>query len=216
MGSAMTLPTLPFAHLNLRLNPFGDPGREERAELARPMLSREAMKDLVERLRRPGFVVQFIGEKGRGKSTHLFALHAEFPEAPYFHFKEGEPIPPIPDEPLVFLDEFQRVPRRLRKKLLRRKASWVIGSHEDHQAEYQRAGLAAQCHELQGHDAALLLRIFQARILWAVRDPDKAIPTIAEPAVDALMVRYQDDVRAMENCLYDIFQSMKEVCDVQV
>ena len=67
------MPTLnlPFAHLNLRFNPFGEATPEERAKLAVVDIERFA-----QRLCAPGFAVQFIGEHGRGKSTHLLALHA--------------------------------------------------------------------------------------------------------------------------------------------
>jgi hypothetical protein len=118
---------LPYAHLNLRRNPFGELLLEERAKLAMVEVSR-----LVEKLRLPGFVVQFIGEKGYGKTTHLLALKEYFPDAPYFHFPENRKIPPIPSAPVLFLDETQQLPRRLRKRLFRRNSAFAISTHEDH------------------------------------------------------------------------------------
>ena len=62
-------PGLAFAHLNLRRNPFGEPLRAERGELA--VADRSMLEEWVERLQRPGFAVQFLGGCGRGKTTHL-------------------------------------------------------------------------------------------------------------------------------------------------
>jgi len=65
---------LPFAHLNLRRNPFGELDLSQRAALAVVDVDR-----FVRRLAQPGYAVQFTGDRGRGKTTHLLAILRHFP-----------------------------------------------------------------------------------------------------------------------------------------
>ncbi len=126
---------LPFEHLNLCFNPFGELDEFERSDVA--VVVDLDLDAVVERLRIPGHAVQFIGNQGRGKTTHLLALRRFFPDAPYVHVGDMEPIPYIPKENLLFLDESQRIPRRSRREIFHRCASFVIGSHCDHTRELQ-------------------------------------------------------------------------------
>jgi len=112
-------PGLPFAHLNLRRNPFGEVAAEERPALA--VVDEAALDGLAARLRAAldgdaRTTVQLLGEKGFGKTTHLLALRARFVGSPYRHVAEGErPAPDpaaLPQSKPFFLDESQRVPRR--------------------------------------------------------------------------------------------------------
>jgi hypothetical protein len=78
----------------------------------------------------------FLGDCGRGKSTHLHALHAQYPDVPLTYVGPGE-RPRIPAAPVVFVDEVQRLSRRRRARLFRRRASFVLTSHEDHGHELE-------------------------------------------------------------------------------
>ncbi len=199
----------PFAQLNLRRNPFGEVDTAERAHLAEVDLA-----DWGERLRRGRFVVQFLGERGRGKSTHLRALHACFPEQPYRHIEEGERVRELPQGAPLFLDELQRVPRRLRRALFARGTGLAIASHADHAREARRAGLEV----VTVHPGRLLtperLRAAMLRRLeWARRGPGP-IPGLRLETARALIARHGDDVRACEGELYEVFQLLGDIRDV--
>ncbi len=202
--------TLPYAHLNLRVNPFGEVPFEQRGALAIV-----DVRHLVESLSRPGFAAQFMGGMGRGKTTHMLALREHFPNAPYYYFAEGAPIPAIVEAPLLFLDETQRLPRRVRAQLFRCAASFVIGTHADHSSEFRKAGLRYETVRIQGLSVEHLQAIIDRRIEWARRGPGP-VPRVAPAATRALLRRFGDDVRSIEIYLYDIFQSLTEVKDVQV
>ena len=77
--------TFPFAHLNLRRNPFGELSLEERGRIAVADLD-----PLAELLAGPPFVLQVIGDCGRGKTSLLVGLRSRFPAAPYVYFPEEE------------------------------------------------------------------------------------------------------------------------------
>lgn len=204
---------LPFAHLNLRRNPFGELPLTDRGKMAVPSINLES---IIAQLEKPRFAVQFLGDKGRGKTTHLLALRVHFPEAPYIHIGEQEPVPRIPRVPLVFLDEMQRIPPRQRKRLFKRNTSWVIGTHEDHQVEMERAGLEVHMHRFCGLDVEQLVTLANRRISMVVRDIEQPVPVLDASSAQRLIRLYSDDVRAIEGHLYDVFQNMRAVGYVKV
>jgi hypothetical protein len=199
--------------LNLRINPFGDLSSGERANLA---IIDFDLNGYIGRLRKPGYALQFIGPSGRGKSTHLFAIRGCFPDLPYTYIPVGEPVPEIPDTPVQFIDEMQRIPRSSRAAILKRQASFVIGSHKNHGREFEKAGLEYEVVRLGGITRERLISIINNRIEWAHRDPNRPVPRLSEEAVANLIATYGDDVWAIENHLYEVFQEMKHVGEVTV
>ena len=195
--------SLAFEPLNLRWNPFGEPAPEDIAGLA--VVDVEAY---VDRLRKPGFAVQYLGEAGRGKSTHLMALHRFFPDMPYLRFPENTRIPRIPRAPVLFLDETQRLPRGLRQRIFSRKGSFVIGTHEDHSPELARAGIETVSIHLSGMTAERLARIIERRLEWARRGPGP-LPRLSDSKIARLIAAYGDDLSAILGCLYEEFQTLQ-------
>ncbi len=206
----MTTIRLAYTHLNLRWNPFGEANREDTAKLAIVEVGQ-----YVERLKQPGFALQFIGEPGRGKTTHLLALREHFLQAPYFHFAENAPIPPIPTAPLLFLDETQRLPASLRKEIFSRQDSFVVATHKDHWREFAKAGLRYESVNIGGLSISRLKLIIERRIEWARRGPGP-VPTVSLPEMAKLIKIYGDNLEAIFARLYDEFQALKEVNDVKL
>jgi len=202
---------LPFAHLNLRRNPFGELPLETRPALA--VLDPEP---LLAHLAPERAVLQFLGDKGRGKTTHLLALRAVRP-APYLHLPEDGPLPPVPTElPLLYLDESQRLTWRLRRKLFRGPGRLVLGTHEDHTRALRRAGRPVTTVEAgAGLDLPRLEQIVRKRIEAARRDAGP-LPWVPEEGLRWLLARFGDDVRGMEHHLYRRFQVLAEVGPLEV
>jgi len=200
--------SLPFAHLNLSRNPFGEPQRRERAELAVVEVDR-----FVSRLKQPGYAVQFTGDKGRGKTTHLLAILRRFPRAAYVHVGENE-RPRIPHGNPLLIDEIQRIPRRRRRRLFRRKVSLALGTHEDHRVELARAGFDVETVEAAASlDAGQLHEILNRRVEWARRGPGP-LPCVAVETAQAMIDRFGDDLRAIERHLYEMFQDLPGIENV--
>ena len=195
---------LPFAHLNLRFNPFGEADAEERGWLA--------VVELPEL--RPREVLQLVGDSGRGKTTHLLALRARHPEAVYERLDEGQDgcRGAVPRSGVFLLDEAQRLrPSRLRR-LIQREGLTVLGTHVDLSA---LAGRPLRCVHLSGLDLPRLRAIVERRIAWARRGQGP-VPTVPDPTLRTLIERHGDDVRAIEGALYDSIQAMKEPGHVEV
>lgn len=196
--------SLAFETLNLRWNPFGEPVSDDIVRLAVVDI-----EPYVEQLRKPGFAIQYRGESGRGKSTHLLALHHFFSDMPYLRFSENAKIPRIPYAPVLFLDETQRLPPSLRRRIFSRKASFAIGSHEDHSNEL--AGTVAELVsiELKGLTYEHLMQIVQRRIEWARRGPGP-LPNVPASRLTQLINEYGDDLSAILASLYEEFQNLEK------
>ena len=202
------LVALPFAHLNLRRNPFGEVEPTELAELAVVDVQRH-----VRRLSRPGYAVQFLGEQGRGKTTRLVAVRRHFPDAPYVLIGEGE-RPRIPVGHPLFVDEIQRFSSWRRRRLFRRPVSLALGTHEDVSAELARAGFDVETVEVGGSaDAGRLCEIAGRRIEAARRGPGR-VPQLGRETAQALIDRFGDDLRTIQARLYDVFQRLEGIEDV--
>ena len=199
---------LPFEHLNLRCNPFGELQLAERAALAVVRIDR-----FVGRLKRPGYAVQFTGEKGRGKTTHLLAIMRNFPQAAYVHIGENQ-RPPIPHGQPLLIDEIQRLPRWCRRGIFRRPVSLAIGTHQDVSPELVQAGFEVDTVEAAAMlDAPRLREMFGRRIEWARRGPGP-LPQVRLRTAQEMIDRFGDDLRAIESHLYDLFQNLPGIQNV--
>jgi len=227
----MTNLELPFVHLNLRWNPFGEVPIEERGRLA--VLD---IEHFVPRLAKPGFAVEFVGDCGRGKSTRLrylwdhfedapFMRVAELPQTGFFRNRFSKSALPIhgklPKEvlatswPLLFLDEAQFLSRRQRRRLLKPTSSFAVATHESLAADFERAGLAYESVEVAGISVELVDGIIKRRLEWARRAPGP-LPRVSLAVIEGLVARHGDDIRGIERHLYEVFQKLTEVCDVEI
>jgi hypothetical protein len=204
----MSTSELPFEHLNLRRNPFGQIAAEDVGAVAVVSL-----EDVVDALHTPGYAVQFIGAQGRGKTTHMRALHDHFPDAPFVYFGPDR-RPPVPraGSPL-FLDETQRIPWWRRELLFRRRASFAVATHVDHTRQMRRCGLSVTTIEVGGLTHARLRSIVDRRIERVRRHHDAPIPALSDETLTALVERYGDDLRAIEHHLYEVFQRLEAVSE---
>jgi hypothetical protein len=199
--------SLPYAHLNLRRNPFGEFSEDERTALA--LVDVDAV---IVRLNDPRYVVQFIGEKGYGKTTHLLAIRSQLAGAGYVHIPEGERAP-IPAGCPILIDEAQRLTHWQQFQLFRSNTPLVLGTHRDFQRKLRRSGRVVETIEVeQGTDTERLHRLLNARIEW-VRRGDGQVPSITTATADNLRKEYGPNIRGMLHRLYTAFQNLNEIAD---
>ena len=200
---------LSFSHLNLRRNPFGELTAFERTALA-VVDCGEALRHLV--LLRS--VVQVIGEKGFGKTTHLLVLATHFADSAYIHIPEGRRAA-IPErgEPLL-IDEAQRMTLLQRWQTFRSDRRLILGTHTDFENALRRAGrpivtIAASqfTNELRVHT------LLNRRIQFARRDGGP-IPSITISTASKLFAQFGSDIRSIERSMYDTFQQLRNIQDV--
>ena len=209
--SAATSPWLsPWTRWGLRRNPFGEPPPEE----AGGLVVMPELDEVVAHLGAAPAALQLLGDAGRGKTARLARLGSAFPGSPYVYLPEDEPLPAVPalvSVPLALrLDEAQRLPRRRRRRLFREAArkghSLAIASHENLGAELEGAGLAVTTRVVAGLDAAQLGAIVARRLTWASGGCCR-LPALDHATAERLVARFGDDLRALLDHLYDIFQA---------
>lgn len=208
MASTTQPSTLPFAHLNLRRNPFGEFSADENAALAEVDVD-----PFVAFLSQADAAVQFVGEKGYGKTTHLLALRARFAGAGYVHIAEGE-WGTIPTGSPLLIDEAQRLTRWQQFRVFRRHVPLVLGTHVDFAEPLRRAGRRVMTVPVEGRmNPERLARILNARIDW-VRRREGPLPHVRVETASRLLERYGPDVRRVLHELYLLFQQMSTIHDV--
>ncbi len=195
---------LAFSKLNLRFNPFGELDPAERTQLAVVDVA-----PLVPILRNSRTAIQFLADHGRGKTTHLLALHAYFPGAPYLKLHSGS-RPVLHSAQIHFIDSIEHLNARARRRLYRRSNSIAFTTHIDLSEELDRSGLKLTTVNVSCSNIETLQKIFQKRIEFARRGSGD-IPMISKETIRALKSQHQDDIRAIENSLYFQFQTMDAI-----
>ncbi len=207
---AASSPGLAFAHLNLRWNPFRDLTRDEWIDLADADCA-GILNHLSGHDARP--VVQLLGKKGAGKTSHLLAILRHRPEAAYVHIPEGQRRE-IPEARLILIDEAQRLTRRQKRHLFRSDTPLVLGTHTDFSARLTRCGRSVlSVHVHRQMTVERLHRLINARIAWSRRGPG-TVPSVSSETTRALWTQWQPDVRRIMRELYLQFQNMKTPAEV--
>ena len=200
---------LPFAHLNLRFNPFGELPRDVRGFLAVVDVER-----FLGPLQLPHFALQFIGDQGRGKTTHLLAIQQQLPRAAYVYLDEFEKHPPIPSGNPLLIDEAQRLTWLERRVAFRKGVGLAIGTHDDLSGPLQKFGYQVTTVPVDRLiNPRQLLECFNRRIAYA-RRASGPLPLVTLRTATEIHRRFGTDIRAMEGHLYDVYQNLEEVRDV--
>lgn len=188
-----------YAKYNLKWNPFGTMTRAEKQALTVPRID---LFPYVERLKQPGYALQFLRSGAPGKTTHLLFLQDHFPGAPYICLKENGRIPSIPNTPILFLDQLQEMPFLQRIALFRRQTTFALVSHSNHSLEFRLAGLTYDQIALPGYSVEQMKEAIDRRLIWACRDECQPILSIRLKTVQKLLQRHFSDV-AVLHYLYD-------------
>jgi len=190
-----------YQHLNLVRNPFGALTPQARIQVAVVDVAH-----LVDALKKPATAIQFLAGHGRGKTTHLLALHALIPEASYTQLQPGDEHV-FTTSKLRFIDSVENLSRRSRKQLYKASESIALSTHKRLTFELKRNGYHVITIKVSTSDPKLLQDIFNRRIAHARRGSG-TIPVLSDNDALVLKKRFKDDVRSMEHYLYDVFQSL--------
>jgi hypothetical protein len=202
---------LPFVHLNLRCNPFGELTPAQRARMA--IVESDSYLSFLKQKRA---ALVFVGHRGRGKTTHLLALQSHFPKAPYVYLPEDGPRPKVPfKEPVLFLDESQRLSWWSRARLFSGPGTLIIGTHCDEEKALRRARRPVQVIPITGLNRARLRSIVDRRINWSRRSRNP-VPSFSEADLNILIEHFGDNLRAIEFYLYEVFQGLIDNGPIQL
>lgn len=201
----------PFHTFGLRRNPFGALTREEWAAVAVPP------EPVAAALEAESGHVQILGEKGRGKTTALLWLTARLADrderATYEYLPEGRHRFLTDPSGLAcfLLDEAQRLSRRERRRLIRAAGEGtrlIFSSHLDLAKGFARHGLPLATIRLE---ETITRQQFEAvltrRLAYFALADDPGV-SFTPGAVDVLWTAFGADLRALEACLYEVFQAL--------
>ena len=195
-----------YERLFYKENPFGERTREQRAALAfvncAPYI--EHLKNASPTSRK---AVQFMGEKGRGKSTRLLAMSTQ---AGAFYFRASrDDIETVPERVnLLLLDELHLAPFMRKRALYKRTHALVVSTHRNLYASLTRARFDVLCVRVENTSAQEVYEIFRKRIEAVRLDARAASFELAH--AKTLVARFGDDIRAMESHLYECVQNARD------
>ncbi len=193
----------PYSVYNLQRNPFGELTRKERAELAVV----EELDEWVAALADGRTAIQFVGDCGFGKTTHLLAIEKRLANAAYVYYPETGPRPVLPRERPVLVDEADRMGWRQHMRLLLGGGPIVIGTHVDYSWRLQRAGFHVMNVNVERYkQPSLLAKILNRRIEASRLFEELPIPKIDEGVAEQLLHRFDSNLRRIEHFLYERFQ----------
>ncbi|VAW67624.1 hypothetical protein MNBD_GAMMA08-3034 [hydrothermal vent metagenome] len=200
---------LPFIHLNLRFNPFGELTLEQRKEVA--IVDTHSLK---KSLNKKSVAIQLLADHGRGKTTYLFSLHKEYSSAPYIKIQVGDK-PRFSPCAIRFVDSVENMTKKSRIDLYKKSDSLAFTTHADLSKELIKHGFTVITKKISTADESTLMKIFSRRIRYAQRSEGE-VPRINLQAIKKLQRIYKDDVRAMESHLYEKIQKLKGIENVEV
>ncbi|MEQ1827549.1 MAG: hypothetical protein ABL921_16440 [Pirellula sp.] len=191
----------PYHRYHLFRNPFGELSREERADLA--IVDTERWIALLDH---SGIALQFIGECGNGKTTHLLAISKAVPDAKYVYLPESGPLPNIPNQRPMIVDEAQRLSKRQLHQVLKRGGPLVLGTHVDLSDRIRLAGLNPHTFYVANDFSSERLMAIMNRRIESSSIGNGIRHKLAIAHAEQLNQTFGTDIRAMEHYLYDRFQ----------
>lgn len=196
---------LPYAHLNLRRNPFGEFTESERIDVAVVEI-----QPIVDQLQAPEYAVQFLGEKGYGKTTHLLKLRSKFANAGYVHIPEGT-RGQIPSGSPILIDEAQRLTFLQRWKLFRNNVPLILGTHKDFHFELRAAGRRVETIHVEDKTCVHRLHSLLNVRIESVRRESGDLPEVTVETCNTLLKKHGPNIRAILHELFELTQTMPSI-----
>lgn len=192
--------------IKFNYNPFGGLTTEELSKVLVPQIDLEQLLKEIDGKRK--ILIEFVGEKGRGKTSHLKMLHEQCSSSELFlltrkavNFDEIDRTA----GKVLLIDSIHHLNFWQRQKLYRSKQKIVLTTHTSRFLEYRMLKLDYRSYKFKGIAISHLAKIIERRMSLAA-DPSQII-RIDESALQGLIDKYQDDYRSILHHLYQNFQS---------
>ena len=193
-----------FPKLTYHFNPFGGLNTEELEQVFVPRsFSQTILKDLQNDVK----VIELVGAKGRGKTTHLRWLQQQCPTYPIFllNHKSAFSAIAVSTAPIIFVDSVHHLSIRQRIQLYQSKSKIVLTTHWRRFLEYKMAGVQYKSYSFKGIDVDSLTSIIRNRIALSTNTQKEQIH-FDQTIIHRLIQEYGDNYRGILNHLYDQFQ----------
>jgi len=193
-------------NVNYDYNPFGETSNEELDEIVEPKYPIEEWIDLLQS--KSPIIIQFVGRKGRGKTTHLRILHQLFRDTEvYFLNEKNNTVNTTKNSSIVFIDSVHHIPWVERFQLWRKtNITYVITTHWKRDIEFFLCGRSFKTYYFKGLSIYMLETILKKRISLSSSLEYNNI-RIDTRVLQSLHSKYGDNLRGILNYLYDNFKT---------
>ncbi len=195
-----------YTNLNLKYNPFSYLNEEELLQVTEDRIDLESIAQKIQSS--DSCLVQFYGKKGRGKSTHLQALHQMyFPDSVFYKLKRKYKPYIAKSDKILIIDSFQLLSLKNRIELLKSQQKIVIAAHTSHEIlNFKRRAYNEKISFSKVPlDLAFISNMIDSRIELAKLNTEKPRPKLRTSYVEKLYHQYQDNLRGIQEALYEFF-----------
>ncbi|SFZ80929.1 hypothetical protein [Tenacibaculum maritimum] len=195
-----------YQKLNLKYNPFSFLNKNELLQVTYERLNLERLSKNI--ILSDSCFVEFYGNKGLGKSTHLQLLYSKYvKEAKFVLLKKKKKQFIEKTDKILIIDSFQLLTPTNKVYLLNNQSKLIITSHYSHslfQLKHKNFRAKVNFNKLE-FDMNLLKKIVSSKIKLAAIDSEKELPKIKNEHLDYLLNKYKKNIRAIQASLYDAF-----------
>lgn len=191
--------------IKYKYNPYGGITEEDLAKVLIPKIDFQQLLKDVELSN--GILIEFVGKKGRGKTSHLKMINQLYPSSALFllnskskQFKEIYES----EKEVLLIDSIHHLTILERLKLYRSKRKIILTTHISRFWEYKLVKSTYQTYRFKGIERSHLSKIIRRRLLLAAEPNQEVI--IDVKAMDSLVSRYKDDYRSILHHLYKNFE----------
>ena len=191
-------------NLRFKYNPFGGISQDEVAQIIVPKQSMEQMlKDIHSE---DAMIIQLVGFKGRGKTTHLLHLHQLVEKYPLIRLTPDSGFDALDacDTEGVFIDSIHHLPFSKRIETYKRFNKIILTTHITRVVEYLFARKNYTSYSIKGIEKTDLLEIIKRRITAAQINPISDTIELDETIIDHLLKKHKDNFRGIINELYQL------------
>jgi DNA polymerase III delta prime subunit len=206
--------SLPFARLNLRRNPFGEPSVEDLGALFVGGLEdwpSYLRADTVGEGANSPRCLQLLGPPGCGKTTTLLALRERFSGSALVAWCPVHGCPAIQGSRTgpLFVDDAQMMSGPHLSRVLRSPVV-AVATQKDLGVSFHEAGFCIKTVPVSDRvNLHCLQEMVGRRLEWARRGPGP-LPEVEEGALQGLLRRHGRNLMAIQAELYDWYQQLED------
>lgn len=189
----------------LNFNPFGGVNEEE---LQAVLVPHVGMESILEQIASPqNQVIELVGRKGRGKTSHLRLARQYFPHYPYIGLHRGAKYQEVQklEGDVILVDSIHHLKLNQRIHLYKNRKLVVLTTHWPRTIEYWLAKKRYTRYRFRGIQKETLKATIRQRIQLAQKNK-REIVEINEDVLDQLIHRFGDNYRGILNYLYQQVQ----------
>lgn len=147
-----------------------------------------------------------VGPKGRGKTTHLRALHSYLNIGEYISLNHQNKLIDCKEKGIYFIDSIHHLPFSERLRLWRSNSSFVITTHITKSPEFLIGRRKYESIQIGQKSFENLKRIVSKRIAMAAKINPKDV-LLNERHLKELLKKHKTNTRGIINQLYSEFES---------